>query len=161
MDYEIPRSTRRCALTERELQPGEGFYSVLVADGGKLTRRDYSVEAWKGPPDVAIGWWRSQVPRPDAKRVHWAPNDVMLELFDQLENQPASQDMRYVLALLLVRRRVMRLEEEIKDTDGGETLVLYCPRREATYHVPVVLPAPERIEEIQRQLASLLFAQGS
>lgn len=161
MDYEIPRSTRRCAKTDRELQPGEGFYSVLVVDGGKLTRRDYSVEAWNGPPDEALGWWKSQVPRPDANRVHWAPNDVMLQLFDQLENQPANQDMRYVLALLLVRRRVMRLEEEIKDSNGAETLVLYCPRRETTYHVPVVKPTAERIEQIQGELASLLFAQGS
>lgn len=161
MDYEIPRSTRRCATTDRELQPGEGFYSVLFADGGKLTRRDYSVEAWKGPPAGSLGWWRSQVPRPDANRVHWAPNEVMLQLFDQLENQPARQDMRYVLALLLVRRRVMRLEEEIKGPEGCGTLVLYCPRREATYHVPVVMPAAPRIQEIQQELASLLFAQGS
>ena len=93
--------------------------------------------------------------------MHWAPNEVMLQLFDQLENQPARQDMRYVLALLLVRRRVMRLEEEIKGPEGCETLVLYCPRREATYHVPVVMPAAARIQEIQQELASLLFAQGS
>ncbi len=161
MDHEIPRATRRCATTDREIHPGEWFFSILVDDGGKLTRRDYSVEAWNGPPDDAAGWWKSQVPRPDAKRLHWAPNDVMLQLFDQLENQSASRDMRYVLALLLVRRRVMRLEEQVKEPDGRETLVLYCPRREATYHVPVVNPIPARIEEIQRELASLLFAQGS
>ncbi len=161
MDYEIPRSTHRCATTDRALQPGEWFYSVLVADGGKLTRRDYSEEAWIGPPEGVAGWWKSRVPQPEAKRVHWAPNDVMLRLFDQLENEPARQDMRYVLALLLIRRRVMRLEEEIKEHDGRETLVLYCPRRDATYSVPVVTPGAERIQEIQQELASLLFAEGS
>jgi hypothetical protein len=161
MDYEIQRCTRRCAATDRELQPGEEFYSVLVADGAKLVRHDFSVEAWQGPPEGAVGWWKSQVPRPDAKRVHWAPNDVMLHLFDELEQQPARQDMRYVLALLLVRRRVMRLEEEVKEPDGRETLVLYCPRREATYRVPAVMPDEPRTNEIQQELASLLFAQGS
>jgi uncharacterized protein YbaR (Trm112 family) len=161
MDYEIQRCSRHCAATDRQLQPGEEFYSVLVADGAKLARYDYSVGAWQGPPEGAIGWWKSQVPRPDAKRVHWAPNDVMLQFFDELEQQPARQDMRYVLALLLVRRRVMRLEEETKESDGREMLVLYCPRREATYRLPVVMPDEARTNEIQRELTQLLFAQGS
>jgi hypothetical protein len=161
MDYEIQRCTRRCAATERELQPGEEFFSVLIAEGAKLARHDYSIEAWQGPPEGAAGWWKSQVPQPDAKRVHWAPNDVMLQFFDELEQQPARQDMRYVLALLLVRRRVMRLEEEAKEEDGRETLVLYCPRREATYRVPAVMPDESRINEIQQELANLLFAHAS
>ena len=161
MDYEIQRCTRRCAVTERELKPGEDFYSVLVAEGAKLVRRDYSVEAWQGPPEGAVGWWKSQVPRPDAHRMHWAPNDVMLQFFDELEQQPGRQDMRYVLALLRVRRRVMRPEEESRPGEGSETLVLHCPRREATYRVPVVMPDESRILEIQQELAKLLFARAS
>jgi hypothetical protein len=33
---------------------------------------------------------------------------------------------------------------------------VYCPRREATYRVPAVVPAQERIEQIQEELAALL-----
>jgi hypothetical protein len=161
MDYEIQRCTRHCATTGQELKPGDEFYSVLVADGSKLVRRDYSVEAWQGPPHDVVGWWKSQIPRPDAKRLHWAPNDVMLRFFDELGEKPAGQDMRYLLALLLVRRRVMRLEEESRDEQGRQTLVLYCPRREATYRVAVVPPDESRIDEIQRELAKLLFAHAS
>lgn len=161
MDYEIQRCTRRCAVTDRELKPGETFYAVLVAENATLTRHDYSPEAWQGPPEGAVGWWKSQVPSPDARRMHWAPNDVMLQLFDELEHQPERQDMRYVLALLLVRRRVMRLEEEARQEDGSETLVLYCPRRETTYQVPAVMPDESRINEIQQELSGLLFARGS
>jgi len=161
MDYEVQRCTRHCAVTERELKPGEDVFSVLLTEGGKLIRYDYSAEAWQGPPERAIGWWKSQIPRPDAKRLHWAPNDVMLQFFEDLEQQPARQDMRYVLALLLVRRRVMRLEEESRDEQGPQTLVLYCPRREATYRVAVVPPDESRIQEIQQELAGLLFSRAS
>lgn len=157
MDYEVQRSTRRCAATGRDLVPGEEYFSALVEEGSDLVRRDYAKEAWQGPPEDAIGWWKSQIPSAETKRMHWAPNDVMLHFFEQLESQPHRQDMRYVLALLLVRRRVMRLEEEARD-DGGETLVLYCPRRDATYRVPVVMPDEARIDAIQEELAKLLFA---
>ncbi|MHC4179806.1 MAG: hypothetical protein ACYSWU_20045, partial [Planctomycetota bacterium] len=103
MDYEVQRCSRRCAESDRELAPGETFYSVLVAEGGELRRHDYSADVWKGPPPEAIGWWKSQIPDPRAGRKHWAPNDVMLQFFDELAAQPGKQDMRYVLALLLVR----------------------------------------------------------
>jgi hypothetical protein len=161
MDYEVQRSTRHCTATDRELTPGEEFYSVVVAEGADLKRFDYAIEAWKGPPEGAIGWWKSQVPTPDAKRIRWAPNDVMLQFFEEVQQQPDRQDMSYVLALLLVRRRVMRLEEEEHGAEGREVLVLYCPRREATYRVPVVAPDESRINEIQEELARLLFSHAT
>ena len=156
MDYEVQRCSRRCAESGRELAPGETFYSVLVAEGAELQRYDYSVEMWKGPPQDAVGWWKSQIPDRGAACKHWAPNDVMLQFFDELAEQPQKQDMRYVLGLLLARRRVLRLEESQADAEGREVMVLYCPRRETTYQVPAVVPEPSRIEEIQEELARLL-----
>jgi hypothetical protein len=157
MDYEVQRATRHCAATGRELAPGETFYSVLMAEGAELRRHDYSVGAWQGAPPEAIAWWKSQIPDRNSGRVHWAPNDVMLHCFDELAAQPERQDIRYMLALLLVRRRVMRLEESQPDQEGREVLVLYCPRRDATYKIRVVTPQdPRRIEEIQQELARLL-----
>lgn len=156
MDWEIQRCSRHCAVSGRELGPGEQFYSVLVAEGAALSRQDYSTDAWQGPPEGAIGWWKSQIPDRNSARMHWAPNDVMLQFFDELAEQPERRDMRYVLSLLLVRRRVMRLEESETDQQGGEIMVLYCPRRETTYKVPAVTPQPERVEEIQQELARLL-----
>jgi len=156
MDYELQRCTRCCAETGRELAPGESFYSVLVSEQGELRRYDYSDQAWKGPPEAAIGWWRSRVPASRAERKHWAPNDVMLEFLEELAGQDDKQDVQYVLALLLVRRRVMRLEETSRDEQGGEVMVLYCPRRESTYRIPAVVPTEPRIGEIQEELARLL-----
>lgn len=156
MDYEVQRSTRRCAATSRELAPGEEFYSALIAEGTELRRADYSKEAWKGPPEGAVGWWKSQVPDQRKARGRWAPNDILLNCFDELAEQPERQDMRYVLALLLVRRRVMRVEEERHEPDGSETLVLYCPRRDANYEVPALVPDAARTEQIQQELTALL-----
>lgn len=154
MEYEIQACTRRCAATGRELSPGEEYYSALVSEGEGWRRLDFAAEAWHGPPPEAVGWWKSQ--RPDARRARWAPNDVLLEFFDRLEGQAESQDLRYVLALFLVRRRVMRLEETQTDERGQEVLVLYCPRRESTHHVPAVMPDEARANQIQDELARLL-----
>lgn len=156
IDFEVQRCTRKCCATERDLRAGEVFYSVLLSAGGKVVRHDYSAEAWPGPPEGAIGWWKSVYVDAAANRLHWAPNDVMLNYFEQLDANPAAADARYVLALLLVRRRVMRVERAETDEAEQETLVLFCPRNEVEYRVSVTTPTPERIATIQNDLAQLL-----
>jgi hypothetical protein len=166
LDFEVQRCTRRCAATDRQLEPGEICYSVLEVQGADVVRHDFSSEAWNGAPEGAFGWWKARIPEPTAKKIKLAPNDVLLELFDQLADGPEHLDMRYVLALLLVRRRVLRPEgastepETDRQEGGSETLVVYCPKRDATYEVPAVMPGDERIEQIQQQLSELLIADA-
>jgi hypothetical protein len=159
-DYEIQRCSRRCAASGRELRDGEACYSVLMAEGGQVVRYDYAAEAWAGPPEGAIGWWRTTVADPQAGRMTWAPHDVMLHYFERLLDDPAAEDVRYVLALLLVRRRVLEVEGHEEDAAGRPLLVLRCPRREAEYRVAEVLPSPQRVEAIQTHLAELLRGAG-
>ena len=64
----------------------------------------------------------------------------MLELFDEMADSQDRADVRDVLALLLIRRRVLRLEETQRDEHEREMLIVYCPRRETDYKVPVVMP---------------------
>jgi hypothetical protein len=164
LDFEIQRSTRRCAATDRALEPGELCYSMLEVQGADVVRKDFAASAWSGPPEGAFGWWKSRVPEPHAKKIKLAPNEVLLELFDQLAEQPESDDMRYVLALLLVRRRVLRLDSPALPAAkplpvaGVQTMTVFCPLREATYEVTEVMPSDERIDEIQQQLGELLVS---
>ncbi len=161
IDYDIQRCSRRCAATDRELKDGETCFSVLVPEGAAVVRRDYAAEAWPGPPENAIGWWKTTIVDPNAGRPHWAPNDVMLNYFERLLDNPSAEDARYVLALLLVRRRVLRVEGHEQDAAGRPTLLLYCARNEAQYRVAEIMPSPDRAAAIQQQLAELLQTHGS
>ncbi|MEX2175413.1 MAG: hypothetical protein WD872_13710 [Pirellulaceae bacterium] len=161
IDFEVQRCSRRCSATDRELKDGETCYSVLVSEGASVVRRDYSAEAWPGPPEKALGWWKSTVVDPNIGRLAWAPNDVMLNYFERLGEDPAAEDTRYVLALLLVRRRIARVERTEKDESGREVLIVYCPRNEGEYRVAEALPTPERAAAIQQQLSELLQMHGA
>ena len=77
LDFHVQRCTRRCAGVDRELLPGETFYAVLVTEGAEVVRLDFSESAWQGPPDDAIGWWRSRIPDPAfvmGDKRHWHAN---------------------------------------------------------------------------------------
>jgi len=161
VDFKVQRCTRHCAKTDRELQPGERFFSVLITEGAEVVRYDYAEDAWEQPPENALGWWKSQMPEPHAKRANWAPNDVMLHYFERLEQDATKADVRYVLALLMIRRRIMRIEETTIDECGREVLVLYCPKNENEYTTPVIEPDTERAQRIQDELLHLLFADAT
>jgi hypothetical protein len=161
LDFDVQRCTRRCSGSDRELKAGEWVYSALVPRGAQVVRLDFAPEAWKGPPENAIGWWKGRVPDGGNQRTAWAPNDVMLDYFEHLENRPEKADVRYVLALLLVRRRVIRLENTLTDDQGNETLVIFCPRNEQESRVEAMLPDDQRIAEIQTELSTLLFGDSS
>jgi hypothetical protein len=177
LEFEVQRMTRRCAATDRALEPGDVCYSVLEARGADLVRTDYCTTAWAGPPEGAIGWWLARIPAATAKTVKLAPNDVLLKLFDQLAEQPESEDIRYVLALLLIRRRVLRMESpsetiglpsalernasSLGNCDTLEMMTVYCPKRETSYCLTVAIPSGERIDEIQRLLSEWLISEAN
>jgi len=161
IDYEIHRTLRRCATCQRELAEGEEFYSALVPHGRQVERQDHCPACWHGAPEKAVGWWKSHVPHRDAPKTRLAPNDVLLGYFQQLEGNREMADTAYVLALLLVRRRVLRVEETLTDAAGREVLVLYCSRDESTHRISAVVPSDQRVAEIQQQLAQLLFASAA
>ncbi len=161
LDFEVQKCTRKCAKTDRELKAGETFFSMLVAEGGDVIRQDFCEEAWEGPTSESIGWWKSQMPSPSTQKMHWAPQDVMLHFFEQLDDQSDKADLRYVLALLMIRRRILKLEDGESEDDRREWMSVYCSRNENHYKVAVVVPTPERIEAIQQELAHLLYADAA
>ena len=131
MDYEIERSAECFTATGRQFVPGEEFYSVLIAGAPKSKRCDYSREAWQGPPPGTTAGGSCRTPDEHARRRPSTPNDVLLNFFDELAEQPDKQDMgaeRCPPCSCSPTRRVMRMEEEQRDEVGQERLMLYCPR---------------------------------
>jgi hypothetical protein len=159
MEYEIERCTRHCATSGRQFAEGEPYYSAVVERQGKLQRLDYAAEAWTGAPAEALAWWTARMPTRPARQDGVATSEVLLELFRQLPPETEQRELRYVLALLMVRRRILRLEDTEHEARGVETLVLYCPRDETTYRVASQPLEPERATAIQQELTRLLFGE--
>ncbi|TWU01302.1 hypothetical protein [Stieleria varia] len=110
-EFKVSRCTRQCFVEKRPLADGEWYYSVVVESGDDLERRDYSAAAWDGPPEGAIGHWKCRMPLSDQKKMVLAPREVLIDLLRQMESFPEKAKTRYLLALLLLRRRFVRLAD--------------------------------------------------
>jgi hypothetical protein len=135
-EYQIQANTRRCAATGRELLPGEKIYTVLLDQLGKFVRQDYAAEAWTGPPEGAFSFWVGRVPALDSTQKPPIDDDLLLECFERLEGEAQADrvQFRYIVALLLLRRKRLKFEDA-RTEDGVEILRLRCPRSKRLYDV--------------------------
>jgi hypothetical protein len=156
-EYQIQPNTRRCAVTGRELQPGDKFYSVLLEEGGQFQRQDYSSEAWQGPPPGAFSFWTGRIPANAENKPPPIDDDLLLDCLQRLEGEqePARVNFRYVVALLLMRRKRVRFEEASTE-DDQEFLVLRCIRTRQTYRVLNPRLTEEEMAAVQEEVLKVL-----
>ena len=138
-DWEIKSRAHVCARTGAEFQPGESFYTLLIREGDGFLREDLSETAWESRNDniLPFSFWRSKYEPPATPRPEPLPRDDAENLLRRLiaENNPAYSNVRYILALMLERKRMLRpMESQDEDmlvyehVATGETIVLANPR---------------------------------
>lgn len=157
MAYDIAKHTRRCHATGRPLAPGEVTYSALVENPAGQERWDFSIEGWTGPPEHCVGYWRGRLPEEHstpAKRPE-PPLETMVDLFDRLGNgsleAERSERLRYVLGLLLVRRRALKLHNLRRDGER-QWLVVRKPTNDELLELPDPMLTDEESQILEQEL---------
>ena len=153
MDFNLRSISKQCAATGENLVGGESCWSVLIEVDGKLTREDYSEAAWEGPPDGAVGFWKCVVPETAGPAKQTLDPDSLFDYFVQLSESPniAEQNYQYVLALLLLRKKRLILEESI-EIDDMPTMRLIGSAGEGPFDVIERDLDDQQIADFQNQL---------
>src|SRR6185369_16451260 len=91
----------------------------------------------------------------DRRRLH-LDLATLEQLFLRLEGRAEQKvrELRYVLCLLLMRKRRLKLVR-IERGSNGESLLVKRPRRTETSEVFVFDFAPERVDELRRELVGI------
>jgi hypothetical protein len=144
-------------VSGRELQPGEKFFAVLVEEGDRFVRQDYAAEVWQGPPAGAFSFWAGRVPPKEASNRPRFDDEMLMDCFQRLENEtePRKVSFRYVVALLLMRRRRLKFEETIKDGEY-EKLSLRCTRSGTAFQVIDPKLSDDELEKVQEDVFQVL-----
>ncbi|MCA8986166.1 MAG: hypothetical protein KDA78_00900 [Planctomycetaceae bacterium] len=137
MDYSLKPLSKNCSATGQPLEPGDLCYSVLIEKNGRHERLDFSSSAWKGVPEGALGVWRTEVPAAEIKPVNPFDNQRLLDQFIEFTEQcnDSQKKLRYVLALLLVRKKQL-VHEQNFEQDGEQWMQLRGVRGEGLFKIP-------------------------
>jgi hypothetical protein len=162
--WNLKSRAHACARTERPFVEGEQFHTAIYFDSntGEFLRRDICLEAWE--EEVAerqpFSSWKASYVKPDPGnkvKAEFANREGAEELLRRLveEDEPHTQHARYILALMLERKKQL-VQKEVKYVEDG-SLLIYEHRRSGEVYI---IRDPElrldEIEAVQEEVAVLL-----
>jgi hypothetical protein len=158
-EWEIKGRSSRCTVTNKEFADGEHFFTLLFRErGGSFRREDWSEEAWRQRDlkKIPFSFWKAkfEVTPPAPETLGKQTAEALLRRYME---EPGGQhaNVRYILALMLERKRTLKPIETKED--GNERILIYEYR--ATGEI-FMIPDPQlrldQIEAVQAEVAGLL-----
>jgi hypothetical protein len=160
-DWTIQKRTDACAATGRAFVADELFYTLLFEEAGGYRREDLSEEAFHARGAAApppFSFWRSKYTPPPPP----APEPLGKQTAEDLlrtymaEQTPQHAHARYLLAVMLERKRLLR---EIEVRRGGESGPVRVYEHTKTGEV-FIIPDPglrlDQLAAVQQEVSALL-----
>jgi len=136
---------------------------MVHIEGEQIERHDGCQACWDkgafGPSQDEHSpnrfWWSTRHQAQAHKTVSM-DMDALQRLFFELEGREevALREMRYVLCLLLMRKKRVKLERILRG-DEGESFIVRRPRSDERYTVEVFDFTPEQMAEIRERLQAI------
>lgn len=163
MEWKIQKPDRACVCCGRQFRGTDEFFSCLVEVASDLARKDYCPDCWRRERPECFSYWQGHVPPKEEKTPSIPSARRILELFDSLPPPELSQEpdatarIRYVLALLLMQKRILKLTDTIREEEH-EDMLLDCSAYGRTYRVRVCEISKEDERKISDEIEKALEA---
>jgi len=156
-DWNIQRGGQKCEACPHEFVKHEEYFSVLYDEDRQFVRRDYCLKCWEGQDkEKAYSFWKTRVPDKEEEK-KLVDDEVIMNFFLRLqgETEPTKVNFRYVLALLLMRKKILKLDD-IRYDDKGEALVLKHREEGTEYVVYNPQLSEEQIDQVTEEVGQIL-----
>ncbi len=124
--YDVPRPVGKCAVSGDAIAPDEKFIAALRETATGLERLDISLRCWKDfDRSALLGFWQTSMPHGEQKKKTFVDDEVLCTLFERLGDatEPNKIHFRFVLGLILMRKRLVVYEGARHDADRDVWLV--------------------------------------
>ncbi len=163
--WSIRKKAEACVACSREFADKERLYSLLRATEEGLARQDFCQTCYTARDDAEAAqdlfFWHTRQ-QLVAKKGLAVDFDAVEGLFLALEGRGERRlaELRYLLALLLMRKKRLKLVRILRRSDA-EGMVMRRPRRDEALEVLVFDLTSERMAELREDLASIFEGAGA
>ena len=161
-EYDIAKISGVCQACSRQLEPREEFIASVREADEQLLREDFCVSCWEadggreGPHVLAA--WRGRVPQPQKKRKLFVDDELLINFFERLADaaEPAKVAFRYVLALVLMRKKLLVYDRMVKADDGREIWQMHLKGSGDPHEVVDPKLTDDGIADVSHQLGEII-----
>lgn len=161
--YEIGRPAGVCAASGQPIAPGSKFVAALRETPSGFERLDISHAAWPGFEGKAdlLAYWHAVMPEPNVKPKMFVDDGVLCELFERLADaeEPAKISFRFVLGLILMRKRLLAYDSTRHDAARGEVWRVKLKGREQPLEMVDPKLTEDQLGDVTQQLGQILNSE--
>jgi hypothetical protein len=155
-DWQYSKRNKQCDDCDYSFTDGEDVFSLLRMIDGDLQRADLCRACFDSRDEAAdVVYWRTT--QHESRQSLRLDFDMLLALLEKLLDDPRDdrKDLSYLLSLLLVRHRKLRLER-VQVKGQQEVMLLRKTRTKKTFAVESREMTDERRAELSSQLTELV-----
>ncbi len=156
-EWEVSKPLGFCSGTDRKIEYGEEYFAALVQTDEGLARWDFCSEYWQEKQPDVFCYWKTKLPQPDQKKHIFVDDEMLMAFFERLarETEQEKINFRFVLALILMRKRRLKYESSEKQDDVETWRLRIAGGKQI---VEVINPhlSEEEIEQLSSQLGQIL-----
>lgn len=156
--YQVSRPQGQCLLCAKPIVPNDKFMAALTEIPEGFSRTDCCLECWeKYDKKDVLAFWRMTMPVAEQKKKVFVDDAILCELLERLADvqEPAKISFRFVLALILMRKRLVFHDSSRKD---GDKEIWVIKLRGKTELLDLINPHLDetQILDVSRQLSEIL-----
>jgi hypothetical protein len=155
-EWKLRTRQSTCSACESAFVAGVQHVSVLSIRDEDFAREDTCVACFeKRDPSRDVFYWFTR--HATDRRAVQLDLGTLEQLFVQLESRSERKlcEVRYLLCLLLMRKRRVKLDRIVRGGEAGEVMIVRRPRRQESLQVRVFDFDAERLAELRTELRQI------
>ena len=155
-DWDIDTHTVSCAACSTPFEQGEQIVSSIAEKDNGFERNDYCTQCWQQlATEDPFYFWKS-VFSPEKKNRVFIDDETLMDFFLRLveEDSEDKQAFRYVLSLVLIRKKTLTFTDVCKE--GDREYLMMRDREGREYRVRDPHLSREMLEDVKQQMNGIL-----
>src|SRR5580704_1571324 len=158
-EWEIKARSRHCARTQEAFEDGVTIYTLLFRERAGFRREDVSETAWQQIKEsvAPFSFWKSKFQASPPAPPEPMPKESVEELLRRLvsEDLPEHLNVRYVLAILLERKRILK-QVDMRESAEEKFLIYEHVKTGEAFIIPDPRLRLDQLDSVQQEIYSLL-----
>ena len=158
-DWDIQPRSSACALCQQSFGDKQTYHTLLALTAEGYARRDLCSPCVRGASrDGVVSYWQGEYKMPAPLPPEAIQKETAETLLRKLieSKDPTQVAARYILAVMLERKRILKHRDTVTDASGAELLVYEHAQSGESFTVPDPRLRLDQLEEVQAQVSAML-----
>jgi len=158
-DWDIQSRASACTTCQEPFADKQTYHTLLSMTAAGYQRRDLCTECYiVAPREGVLSYWQGEYKMPPPPPPEAIERNTAESLLRKLveSTDPNHAAARYILAVMLERKRILKHRDTTHEADGKELLVYEHAQTGESFTIPDPKLRLDQLAEIQQQVVDLL-----